>query len=111
MNIGENIKKLRINKGLEQKDLAEMLGISNRTVSAWEHGKATPKMGMIEKMSVIFDCGKLEIIDGEEAKNQSQAKRLLTYVEMLSKLSEENQNIVIKYIEFLTKEESKNETV
>lgn len=39
---GSRLKKLRKEKGLTQKKLAEKLGYDNSTISAWEIGKQEP---------------------------------------------------------------------
>lgn len=44
MNIGEKIRKLRIEKNLTQKQLAEMAGIAEITVRQYESGKRMPKL-------------------------------------------------------------------
>lgn len=41
--VGENIKKLRIERGYTQKELAEMLNVSQNAVHNWETGKREPK--------------------------------------------------------------------
>lgn len=64
MNIGKNIKLYRNSLKMEQKDLAKLLCISDKTVSSWECGRTEPRMGMIERMCEIFGCGKLDLIDG-----------------------------------------------
>ena len=38
LNIGTNIKRLRLAKGLTQEQLAERFVVSGRTVSRWETG-------------------------------------------------------------------------
>lgn len=63
MSIADNIRRLRISKNLEQKELAKMLDVSNKTVSSWECGRTEPKIGMIEKMAEIFGCSKTDLID------------------------------------------------
>lgn len=63
MSVGRNIKRIRKASGMEQKDLAELLGVSNKTVSSWECDRTEPKIGMIEKMSKIFNCPKTDFID------------------------------------------------
>lgn len=63
MSIADNIRRLRISKKLEQKELAKMLDVSNKTVSSWECGRTEPKIGMIEKMAEIFGCSKTDLID------------------------------------------------
>lgn len=37
-NIGEFIQQLRKEKGLTQKELAEQIGMSDKTISKWETG-------------------------------------------------------------------------
>lgn len=63
MNVGEAIKKLRQKNGLEQKQLADYLGVSNKTISSWEHNRTQPKMEMIERMCAIFNCSKSDFFD------------------------------------------------
>ena len=36
--IGKNIKKLRLEKEMTQKELAGIVGVSFQTLSKWEHG-------------------------------------------------------------------------
>lgn len=63
--IGDNIKRLREEKGLSQADLAKKLFISDKTVSSWEVNRTEPKMGMIEALCVALQCQKTDIIGGD----------------------------------------------
>lgn len=63
MAIKDNIKILRTRKGYSQQELADILGVTNRAVSAWETGKTTPKMVIIEKLSELFAVPKSMIMD------------------------------------------------
>ena len=40
--IGARLKEARIRKNMTQEQLAEELGVSNKTVSKWENGKCMP---------------------------------------------------------------------
>ena len=51
---GDNIKRLRKNKGLKQQELAEILGIKRNTYSDWENGKTEPKLGNVVKLAHVF---------------------------------------------------------
>jgi len=51
---GDNIAKLRSEKGMTQRDLAKELGISNGTVAAWESKGTRPTMATMEKLQEIF---------------------------------------------------------
>ena len=62
MSIGDNIKKWREHRNLKQSELAEMLGVSDKTVSSWEINRTEPKIGMVEKISSALHCKKTDII-------------------------------------------------
>lgn len=49
-SVGENIKKVRKSKGLTQKELAEMLGVSQQTVAQYERTDKMPKIKTIAKV-------------------------------------------------------------
>ena len=66
--IGKNIKRLREYKKIYQETLAEKLHVTQKAVSAWENGKACPRMGAMEDMAKIFGCSLHEIIDEEDNK-------------------------------------------
>ncbi|OXL83141.1 hypothetical protein BCV73_08670 [Paenibacillus sp. SSG-1] len=63
MSIAENIKKLREKFDLTQQELAEIAGVTNKAVSAWESGVSEPRMGAIEKISQRFGIKKSNIIE------------------------------------------------
>lgn len=65
MGIGNNIKKWREFRNLKQAELAEMIGVSDKTVSSWEINRTEPKMGMVEKICTALNCKKTDII-GED---------------------------------------------
>lgn len=103
MNIGENIKKQRERLGMEQKELADKLGLSNKTISSWECGRTEPRMGMIEDMCVIFGIDKTTLIDGiiEVEKPVNHSDVLLSYAEKLGALNPEQLKNAMEYIDYL----------
>ena len=54
MGLGSRIQKLRIDNGLTQEKLAEMLSVSRQSVSKWESGQATPELEKIVALSAVF---------------------------------------------------------
>lgn len=54
--IGRNVKRLREEKGWSQEELAVKLGVTDRAVSAWEHGRSYPRMAMLDKLCEVFRC-------------------------------------------------------
>lgn len=49
-----SLKAARVNAGLSQKEAANKLGISNKTLCSWENGKTFPDQPMIEKICVLY---------------------------------------------------------
>lgn len=64
--IGTQISLLRKKFGLTQEDLANKLGFSKQTISNWETGLKTPRMGAIQKIADLFNVSKSFIIEGIE---------------------------------------------
>ena len=54
MTIAEKIQELRIEKGLTQERLAELMDVSRQSVSKWELGQAIPDVEKIIRMSELF---------------------------------------------------------
>ena len=54
MRLSENIRSLRIQKDLTQKQLAVALSVSPQAVSRWEKGQAYPDVLMLEKLASFF---------------------------------------------------------
>ena len=66
---GRFIARRRKMLNLTQEQLAERLGVSNKTLSKWETGKCMPDYGVVERL-----CGELgitagELLDGREAES------------------------------------------
>jgi len=61
MNNANELKQIRENKKLKQIDLARMLDISQRTVSAWETGRRTPSPKFMQQIEDIFNVPKEKI--------------------------------------------------
>lgn len=66
--MGAFIKALRKEKNLTQEQLAETLGVSNRTVSRWETGSNIPDLDILIVLAEYFGVEIKELIDGERIK-------------------------------------------
>lgn len=55
MTIGENIRRLRRDRGITQEELAELLGISSQAVSGWETNRTSPDISQLAPLSSIFE--------------------------------------------------------
>lgn len=56
MLFAKNLKKLRTEKGLSQRELAERLYVTRTTVNRWETGSRLPDAAMISRLSEILDA-------------------------------------------------------
>ena len=56
MTLGQKLKKLRTDKGLTQKDLADQLHVTFQTVSKWESDINEPDFSTLKELSKILDC-------------------------------------------------------
>lgn len=73
--IGEFLKVLRKEKGLTQEQLAEILGVSGRTVSRWETGMNMPDLSILIQVAEFYGVDIKEILDGER-KGENMDKEL-----------------------------------
>ncbi|MBR1709262.1 MAG: helix-turn-helix transcriptional regulator [Clostridia bacterium] len=56
------VRELREKMGLQQKDLALKIGVSQPTISEWEHGKKDPSGERLIKLAELFGVTTLEIL-------------------------------------------------
>lgn len=54
MTIGQRIRNSRIEQGVSQESLAELVNVSRQTVSKWENGAAYPSGENLTELSRIF---------------------------------------------------------
>lgn len=54
--------KARENAGLTQKEVAEMVGVDQSSVSLWENGKNKPRVSVLVKLAGIYCCTLEEIL-------------------------------------------------
>ncbi len=52
--LGENIKEFRLEKGLSQQKLAQLIGVSQKAVDYWERSVNEPKASYIIAMVRVF---------------------------------------------------------
>ena len=53
--IGDNIKRIRKEKKITQKELGEMLGVSQSAINQFENNKSTPKTQTLQKIADALD--------------------------------------------------------
>lgn len=80
--IGSRIRKYREEKGISQKELAQMLGIKNSRVSNWEQGLNRPDADILADICRVLqvspsDLLGVQLVEGEL--NDSERKVVMAY--------------------------------
>lgn len=84
-NIGKFISKERKNKNLTQKELADNLGISEKTISKWECGKGLPEVSLMQPLCKELDISVNELLNG--AKDKKEDEVIIEYINYEKKKS------------------------
>ncbi|EOS26175.1 hypothetical protein C806_01391 [Lachnospiraceae bacterium 3-1] len=69
--IGKFISLKRKQKNLTQEQLAEKIGVSNKTISKWETGKCMPDYSVVKSLCEELGFTVAELMDGEMSEEQS----------------------------------------
>lgn len=51
-----SLKEIRLENGLTQKQLSQLLKVSHTTVSSWEKSTREPSLEMLEKIAIALKC-------------------------------------------------------
>lgn len=88
--IGYFLRKLRNEKGLTQEQFAEIIGVSNRSVSRWENGVNMPDFDLLIQIAEYFDVHIEEILDGERKAPASEKETKNTLLKVADYSTNEN---------------------
>ncbi len=88
--IGKFIAETRKEQNLTQQDLAERLGISNKTISKWECGNGMPDYAVMEELCKILQINVNEILSGERLLSQEYSKKAEENIISIMQESSEN---------------------
>lgn len=74
---GAVIKELREKNKMTQLQLAEILGVSDKTVSKWETGKGYPDITLLEPIAEAFRVSLTELISGNQVFNANVSANMM----------------------------------
>lgn len=77
LNIGTNIKRLRLDRGMTQEQLAELLSVSTAAVSKWEAKNTYPDITLLFPIAEIFGVSVDELLGYDEEKARTDIDRIL----------------------------------
>ena len=97
--IGLFLKELRKGKKITQEELAEKLGVSNRTVSRWETGSNMPDFDVLIELSDFYGVEIKEILEGEKKEKEcSNSKEELLLIADYNNQQKKKLTVMIKIL-------------
>jgi transcriptional regulator with XRE-family HTH domain len=69
MDFGNKVKQLRKRKGYSQKELADRVGVDDRTIRNWEKGDNKPRSEQYRLLAQALECDASYLI--EDSENQT----------------------------------------
>lgn len=79
IHLGENLKKLRLERNMTQENLAEFLGVTFQSVSNWERGSSYPDITLLPEIAAFFKISLDDLLGLNKAEEEK---------EIISKLNE-----------------------
>ncbi|MBQ8138503.1 MAG: helix-turn-helix domain-containing protein [Lachnospiraceae bacterium] len=86
---GSFIAQLRKEKNMTQKELADKLGISDKTVSKWETGNGTPDVSLLQPLCKELSVNLNELLSGERLSDESYSGKAEENMMKLAKDAED----------------------
>lgn len=74
---GAVIKALREKKMLTQAQLADQLGVSDKTISKWETGRGLPDITLLEPLAGALSVSVPELLSGQTLSNRNRGGNML----------------------------------
>ena len=112
MTVGKNIKKIREQKGLLQKDVAAAAGLHPANYNKTEKGEREPSIEAIDKIAKLFGMTVDEIIhyEGKIPKEvKLKDKSTTEKIQLIDQLEDEDKKAILRIIEgMLTKTKFKD---
>lgn len=110
----DNIKRLRLSRGLNQVQFAERLNVTQGSVSHWETGRAMPDTYQLLRIAKAFDITVDELTDGEDvfpadvsepevfiAPSTEDSQLTQAIMDELRGIPDDMQDNILSYIRFL----------
>ena len=94
--IGLFIAKCRRKKNMTQEDLAEKLGVSNKSISRWENGKTMMDISLFEPLCNELDISIIELLNGERINDKKKDKLYTkTLINYSNKVGSRNKQVIL----------------
>ena len=102
IKIGKFIAEMRKEQNLTQQDLAEKLGISNKTISKWECGNGMPDYAVMDSLCETLSININELLSGERLPSQEYSKKAEeNMISLIQERSENNKRNIREWFKFM----------
>lgn len=105
MDIGKQIKALRIAKGAKQEELAEYLGVSFQAVSKWETGASVPDIALLPNIAIFFGITIDELF---QVPNEAEFERIENMCWQVRHIQPETFEHCLRFLESVLKDDPGN---
>lgn len=92
MNIGKQIKLLRLRRGVTQEAMAEHFGITAQAVSKWENEVSTPDIDLLPGLSTYFGVSIDELFALSDATRMQRIRNMLCDIRFINPADIENEH-------------------
>ena len=75
MTIGERIREERNRLHITQKELGDMVAVSNKTISSYESDRTEPDYQTVQKLSKVFNVSCEYLLNGSNGSNTDASRR------------------------------------
>ncbi len=93
--IGKFIGEIRKEKNMKQSELAEKIGVTNKTVSRWETGKYMPDLSLFTEISKVLGVTINELLYGERLIKKKNSDSI--EIEIKLEIEEKQYNILFNH--------------
>ena len=100
IKIGKFIAKTRKEKDMTQRELADALMISDKTVSKWECGKGLPEVSLMVPLCKVLEISVNDLLSGERVSELDYKEKAEENMMNLMEENQKNKKNLIKYIKF-----------
>lgn len=87
----KNLQYYMGRKGISQRELAEIIGVSAPTLNEWIKAKKYPRIDKVEKLANYFGCLKSDLIEEKTEEQREVQKKNDILSDIILKLREDNE--------------------
>lgn len=98
VKIGNFLKELRKENGKTQEEIAEMFGVSSRSVSRWENGNTMPDLGILVELADYYDVEIRAIIDGERKSENMEKEEKETLLKIADYVDKQKKQSILRAV-------------